>query len=196
MSCQIETNLLLQETRAFINNKKKHMSHDTIFLFLRHIRLIQDKNNNQIDKKEIDKCQDLLNNIVCIYEVEMPKYHIDNYTDNSKKLAIDYLKKEIDSDLFKTRLLILEQQEEKNKEIYNIFDMYTIRARNFVHVFINAGINIKVFEKLKTGLQQLTIDIHDQLLSIINTPDLDNTTRLYKINKNQINNLFKCKETF
>ena len=125
-----------------------------------------------LESHVITKYRELLRKIIHIREVDMPVYRRGIH--ENIDLRVKFLKKEIDTEHFKTQLRIREKRKEKNTEIYNILDLYTRCVSDWVYVVNNIDVTILVFGKFKQDLETLTTYTQSHLL--------------------RISKVFKCKE--
>jgi len=95
----------------------KELHNDFIIYFIKNLR------NVGISVYDISFFIDEIQKLMHIKQVELQKYRID-LINNNKDLRIRFLKNEITKDDFKKSIHKREKKDEKNKEIYNILNMY------------------------------------------------------------------------
>jgi hypothetical protein len=87
------------------------------------IDLIRKLRNTCASVYEISFFVDEIQKAMHIKNVELQKYTLD-IINNNRDLRIQFLKNEITKDEFKNSICKREKKDEKNKEVYNVLDMY------------------------------------------------------------------------
>ena len=105
------------------------------------ISLIRKLKNISIDIYDISFFIDEIQKTIHIKQVELQKYTTD-LINNNRDLRIKFLKNEITQDEFKKNIYKREKRDEKNKEIYDILNMYITCFTDIIYNMYENTINL------------------------------------------------------
>jgi hypothetical protein len=104
-----------------------------------------------------DAINNIIRSVLHLREEDMEKYRVDN-VENHLKLRVMYMRNQIDKDTFQSRIQRDNKKYEKNKEMFEILQMFCQTMTDILYRFSDSIKNLKLVYNLSDNIRQLKID--------------------------------------